>query len=81
MKKGVKIALIALILLIVLGPIPVRVRDGGSIYFKPLTGVYQVRVYRACDTDENGTEGWKKGIEIDLLGKTVYGNTYFTTEK
>ena len=81
MKKGIKIALIVLIFLIVLGPFPVQVRDGGSIYYTPLTHIYEVRVYRACAVDKNGTEGWKKGIEIDLLGPTVYGNTYFSTEK
>jgi len=81
MKKAVKITLIVLALLLLLAPIPMKLKDGGSVYYAPLTRLYEVRVYRAMETDENGTDGWKKGVELYLFGLKLYGNTYFTTEK
>jgi hypothetical protein len=81
MKKAVKITLIVLALLLLLVPVPMKWKDGGSVCYAPLTRLYEVRVYRAMQTDENGTDGWKKGVELYLFGLKLYGNTYFTTEK
>ena len=81
MKKPVQITLIILVFLLLLTPIPMKLKDGGSVYYAPLTRLYEVRVYRAMQTDENGTDGWEKGVELYLFGCKLYGNTYFTTEK
>ncbi len=81
MKKTAKIVILMLIFLVLLFPFPMQLKDGGSIYYAPLTHIYEVRVYRAMTVDENGTEGWKKGTELYLFGQVVHSNTYFSTEK
>ena len=73
MKKTVKIILIVLVLLLLLAPIPMKLKDGGSVYYAPLTRLYEVRVYRAMETDENGTDHFyshgkiSKKIAFDAL--------------
>ena len=73
-KKIIKIIIriVAIIIsLILLFPIPMRYKDGGTIKFKAI--LYSITNYHAF----RATEGYDTGIEIEILGITVYKNTTF----
>ena len=48
-----------------------RYKDGGTIKFKAI--LYSITNYHAF----RATEGYDTGIEIEILGITVYKNTTF----
>ena len=52
-------------------PIPLRYKDGGTIKYQAL--LYSVTDYHAL----RGVDGYDTGIEIKILGITVYENTTF----
>ena len=66
MKK--KLVFIAL--LILLFPIPMRLRDGGTVVYKSL--LYQV--YDVNSLNEWCSSGYSEGIIVELFGKRVYEN-------
>lgn len=73
MKKKKKIMIGVLILLVgmlLFLPIPTRYKDGGSIEYKALT--YKITKYNSLDNHYKS--GYKKGLEIEILGKTIYKN-------
>lgn len=70
MKKRVIIFIIILIAILLLFPIPFRLKDGGSIEFKAL--LYTVTKYhRLSATSETG---YNDGLGIQILGIEVYNN-------
>ena len=73
MKKGI-IVLIAMLLLLI--PVPRRLKNGGSISYIPISFIYEVRIYNADYDFEDGTYGRLKGTEILVLGKEVYSKNY-----
>lgn len=75
--KSKKMIIIGIILaiLILLVPIPMRLKDGGSIKYKAL--LYSItKVHRFNIESETGYEN---GIEIEILGMQIYNNV--KTEK
>jgi hypothetical protein len=68
-KKVIRIAII--ITLILLIPIPLRFKDGGTVKYQAV--LYSITDYHA----PRGTDGYDTGIVIKLLGITVYENTTF----
>ncbi|MGN1311324.1 MAG: DUF4362 domain-containing protein [Clostridia bacterium] len=68
MKKKIFIVIIALILLF---PIPFRLKDGGSIEFRAL--LYTVTKYHKLSTNLN--EMYINGIGIKILGIEIFNNT------
>ena len=69
-KKIIKISII-IIALIMLIPIPLRYKDGGTVK-------YQALLYSITDYHElGGVDGYDTGIKIKILGITVYENTTF----
>jgi len=91
MKKK-RLFIIGLVVLIVssvlLFPVTRYADDGGTKLHEAL--LYRVCVYHSmCNNDERfdwyrpdieiGTDGYKTGIEIILLGRIVYRNTEFLT--
>ena len=68
MKKKIVIIIIALILLF---PIPFRLKDGGSIEFRAL--LYTVTKYHKLSTNLN--EMYINGIGIKILGIEIFNNT------
>lgn len=69
-KKVIKIAII-IISLILLFPIPLRYKDGGTVKYQAV--LYSITDYHAL----RGVDGYDTGIEIKILGITVYENTTF----
>lgn len=71
MKKKSIIIIIIIIALILLFPIPFRLKDGGSIEFRAL--LYTVTKYHKLSTNPN--QMYIEGIGIKILGKEIYNNT------
>lgn len=71
MKKKVVTIVIIIIALILLFPIPMKLKDGGSIRFQAL--LYSVTKYHKLD--HNAEDGYVDGIGIEILGMKVYNNT------
>ena len=70
-KKIIRITIIIIIALILLFPIPLRYKDGGTVKYQAL--LYSITDYHAL----RGVDGYDTGIEIKILGITVYENTTF----
>jgi len=71
MKKQLIRIIIIMITLILLFPIPIRYKDGGTVTYQAV--LYSITDYHAL----RGVDGYDTGIEIKLLGITVYENTTF----
>ena len=71
MKKIIIITICVLLAIILLVPIPLRLKDGGTV-------VYQAVLYSIEDVhrlDHNSENGYIEGIVINVLGFEVYNNT------
>ena len=71
MKKKIIRITIIIIALILLFPIPLCYKDGGTVKYQAL--LYSITDYHAL----RGVDGYDTGIEIKILGITVYENTTF----
>jgi hypothetical protein len=69
-KKIIRITIIT-IALILLFPIPLRYKDGGTVKYQAV--LYSITDYHAL----KGVDSYDIGIEIKILGITVYENTTF----
>ena len=71
MKKKILIAVIViilLVLLVLLVPIPMRLKDGGTIEYKAL--IYTIsKVHRL---NHNSKSGYDNGLIIKIFGKEMY---------
>ena len=70
-NKKIFIIIIIIIGLILLFPIPMRLRDGGSIRFKAL--LYEVTIYHKLDHETES--GYVNGIGIEILGADIINTT------
>lgn len=71
MKKKIIIGIVIAVILVLLMPIPMRLKDGGSIEFKAI--LYTVTKYHKIDFDSE--KGYIDGIGIKILGKEIYNST------
>ena len=69
-KKLIRITII-IISLILLFPVPLRYKDGGTVKYQAV--LYSITDYHAL----RGVDVYDTGIEIKILGKTIYENTTF----
>ena len=70
MKKKILITVIVIILLVLLVPIPMRLRDGGTIEYKAL--IYTIsKVHRL---NHNSKSGYDNGLIIKIFEKEIYNN-------
>ena len=70
MKRKVIIVVIIVIILALLVPIPMHLRDGGTVEYKSLT--YKIsKVHRL---NNNSKTGYEDGLIIEILGIKVYDN-------
>lgn len=79
MKKRAKrilSAVLLLILLVLLFPIPMRYKDGGSVGFRSVLGLYEVRDWHQMAPLEQG--GYIEGWSVEIFGKEIYNNTHLT---
>jgi len=74
--KEKRIIIIAAIMLalILLFPMPIRYRDGGSVEFRSIVNLYSITKLHELRPIEEG-EGYRAGIEIRVFGLTVYQKT------
>jgi len=63
-KKKVIVLIVVIIALILLFPIPMRLRDGGSIRFQAL--LYNVTIYHQLNHQLES--GYVDGVGIEILG-------------
>jgi hypothetical protein len=79
MKK--RIFALIIVFLILLFPVRLSRKDGGTKDYVPVTFIYRVVKYNAQYTDpETNEEGRLRGWEITILGQTVYKDTYFVPD-
>lgn len=71
MKKKIILIVVIVIALILLLPIPMKLKDGGSIEFQAL--LYTVTKYHKLD--ESAENGYVDGIGIKILGMEIFNNT------
>lgn len=69
MKKFVKGLCIVLILLL-LFPIPLRLKDGGTVKYQAV--LYSISDVHRLDPDSE--DGYQDGVIIEILGMKVYSN-------
>ena len=67
--------IIVVISLILLTPVPMRYKDGGTVCYQAI--LYSVTNYHAMRT----VEEFDIGIEIKTFGITIYENTTFSNNK
>jgi hypothetical protein len=71
LKKKIIVGIIIVLLIILLIPFPLRYKDGGTVEYRAV--LYSVTNYHSIKADG----GFYTGIEIKIIGKTVYDNTTF----
>ena len=64
---------IVIVLVILLTPIRMNLKDGGSVRYKSL--VYEVTKIHQLAPDVDGVKPYIDGFEVKILGMTVYRET------
>ena len=73
MKKKIVIALIILLAILLLTPIPMRLKDGGTVVYNAV--LYRVeKVHRINPTSTSADDYIIEGTVITILGIDVYNN-------
>ena len=77
MKKISKLFTIIVIMvaILLLFPIPLRLKDGGSKEYRSIIGLYEVRNWKQMGFIEHAGETLKTGITVKLFGIKVFDNT------
>ncbi len=74
MKKKIILIVIILIAIVLLFPIPMRLKDGGSIEYRAM--LYKVTKYHKLTPIDIETEsGYIDRIGIEILGREIFNNT------
>ena len=82
MKKTKIIIIICILMavLLCLVPIPLKLKDGGTIYLRPTVPIYEIYIYNAETLDEDENLVYEKGCGIYIFGMEIYDNTYYVDE-
>lgn len=72
-KKRIAIIAIIAVLVILLTPIRISLKDGGSVMYKSL--VYEVTKIHQLAPEVGGVTPYIDGFEIKILGMTIYRGT------
>ncbi len=75
MKKKLLIIIASIIAIILLFPIPFRLKDGGSKEYRSIVGIYEVKIWKQMGYTEEAGETLKTGITVKLFGIKVFDNT------
>lgn len=75
-RKYAAIVIAAIMLLVLLFPVRIQYKDGGSVEYKAI--LYSVMKKHSC-TDENGVPGFHVGTIVKLLGMELYNQVQFVT--
>lgn len=68
MKKKIIIGIVIFVLAILLIPLPIKYKDGGTIKYKSF--LYTITKYHKLDN--NYDDGYFDATEVKILGKTIY---------
>lgn len=72
-KKTLGIIAIIVVLVILLTPIRMNLKDGGSVRYKSL--VYEITKIHQLAPEVEGVKPYIDGFEVKILGVTVYSET------
>ncbi len=72
-KKIVTVIIIVVALIVLLTPIRINLKDGGSIRYKALT--YEVKKIHQLSDDVDGEKPYIEGYEVKIFGITIYRET------
>lgn len=72
-KRLFAVITIVIVLVILLTPIRMNLKDGGSVRYKSL--VYEVTKIHQLAPDVDGVKPYIDGFEVKILGMTVYRET------
>ncbi|MBE5874092.1 MAG: hypothetical protein E7287_06735 [Lachnospiraceae bacterium] len=72
-KTFAVIAVIIVALVILLTPIRMNLKDGGSVRYKSL--IYEVTKIHKLSPDVDGVKPYIDGFEVKILGITIYRET------
>ena len=72
-KRLFAVIAIVIVLVILLTPIRMNLKDGGSVRYKSL--VYEVTKIHQLAPDVDGVKPYIDGFEVKILGMTVYRET------
>ena len=77
MKKISKLFTIIVIMvaILLLFPIPFRLKDGGSKEYRSIVGIYEIKDWKQMGYTEEAGETLKTGITVKLFGIKVFDNT------
>ena len=74
MNKKVIIVMVFVVLLILLVPIPMHLKDGGTVEYKALLyKISKVHSLTSIEEMENGKQ-YNEGIIVEILGFEIYNN-------
>ncbi len=74
MKKKIIICLAVLAALVLLIPIPMRLKDGGSVVYQAV--LYSVKDVHSLNPDLKSEASYKEGIVIKVLGVEIFNNVH-----
>lgn len=72
-KKTLAVTAIIVVLVILLTPIRMNLKDGGSVKYKSM--VYEVTKIHQLAPEVDGVKPYIDGFEVKILGMTVYRET------
>lgn len=72
-KRALLVIAVVLALVLLLTPIPLRLKDGGSVRYKAL--VYEVTKIHQLASEIDADYEYIEGVEVKILGVTVYRKT------
>ena len=72
-KKTLAVTAIIVVLVILLTPIRMNLKDGGSVRYKSM--VYEVTKMHQLTPEVDGVKPYIDGFEVKILGMTVYRET------
>lgn len=72
MKKKVMIGICILFAIVLLTPIPMHLKDGGTVVYHAI--LYQVEKVHRLDTESAGEADYLEGTIVKILGIEVYND-------
>lgn len=77
MKKKTKLTaiLVIAVLIIILFPIRLQYKDGGTKAYRSILGIYEVTDWNQMGVSAENFETRKEGITVKLFGMTVFDNS------
>lgn len=68
MKKKIILGTIITVLLVLLIPVPIKLKDGGTVEYKSLT----YKISKVHKLNSNSKTGYEEGVIVEIFGIKVY---------